>query len=143
MNWGHKIILVYILFVAGMLFLAYKSSVQHVEMVTDDYYAKELVYQQKIDQSKRAALLSAPVIIKVINHRLTIHFPIDFAAKQITGNVTLYCPSDEKKDMHRQFIVTDSAVSVQVPGNYHGLHYVKINWVAEGAAFYYEHKIII
>lgn len=143
MNWGYKIIAVYVVFVAGMLFLAFKSSKQNIELVTEDYYAKELVYQQKIDETKRTALLSAPVNIKVINHELTINFPKDFAAKKITGDVTLYCPSDEKKDMLQKFIVTDSAVSIKVPDDYHGLRYVKINWGADSVNYYYEQKIII
>ena len=143
MNWGHKIIVVYVVFVAGMLFLAFKSSTQNIDLVTEDYYAKELVYQQKIDESKRAASLSAPVEIKLINHALTINFPKDFAAKKITGDATLYCPSDEKKDMNQQFMVTDTAVSIVVPDNYHGLNYVKINWAVEGVNYYYEQKIII
>jgi hypothetical protein len=143
MNWGHKIIIVYVVFVAGMLFLVYKSSTQNTELVTEDYYAKELVYQQKIDEIKRTSLLSAPVNIKVINHEVTIYFPKDLAAKKIIGEVTLYCPSDQKKDIHQQFTVTDSAVSIIMPGNYHGLYYVKINWGAEGINYYYEQKIII
>src|SRR5664279_4484108 len=108
MNWGYKIVVVYVIFVTGMLFLVYKSSTQNIELVTEDYYAKELVYQQKIDAVKRAGLLSAPVNIKFINHELTIYFPKDFASKKIAGDVTLYCPSDEKKDMNQKFSVTDS-----------------------------------
>ncbi len=143
MNWGHKIILVYVVFVAGMVFLAFKSSQQNIELVTEDYYAKELLYQQKIDETKRAASLSAPVEIKFINHELTIHFPKDFATKKIVGNAVLYCPSDEKKDMNQPFIVTDSAVSIAVPDTYHGLHYVKIEWRVEEVDYYYEYKLII
>ncbi len=143
MNWGHKIILVYAVFVAGMLFLAFKSSKQNIELVTEDYYAKELVYQQKIDESKRTAALSAPVEVKLVNHALTINFPKDFAAKNIVGEAMLYCPSDEKRDINQPFNVTDSAVSIVVPDNYHGLHYVKINWRVEGVDYYFEYKIII
>ena len=143
MNWGHKIIIVYAIFVAGMLFLAFKSSKQNIDLVTEDYYAKELQYQQKIDESKRTALLSAPVNFEVINHELTIHFPKDFDTKKITGDVALYCPSDVKKDINKQFMVTDSAVNITIPASYHGLHYVKINWMAEGVNYYFEKKIII
>jgi len=143
MNWGHKIIIVYVVFVAGMVFLAVKSSQQNIELVTEDYYAKELVYQQKIDELKRTASLSAPVGIKFLNHELKINFPKDFASKRIVGDVLLYCPSDEKRDMNQQFTVTDSAVVISVPDNYHGLHYVKINWKVEGVDYYYEYKIII
>jgi predicted dehydrogenase len=52
MNWGYKIMLVYLVFISGMLFMAFKSSEQDIELVTEDYYAKELVYQQKIDEIK-------------------------------------------------------------------------------------------
>ena len=143
MNWGHKIIAVYILFVAGMLFLAFKSSRQNIELVTEDYYAKELVYQQKIDESKRTAALSDTVKISILHHAVTINFPKDFEAKKITGEVTLYCPANEKKDMNQQFMVTDSAVNISVPSSNHGLHYVKINWSVAGVNYYYEKKIII
>ncbi|MEO5892523.1 MAG: FixH family protein [Ferruginibacter sp.] len=143
MNWGHKIIIVYVVFVAGMAFLAYKSSTQNIELVTEDYYAKELLYQQKIDEVKRTSSLSEPVNIEFLNHQLRIHFPKDFTAKQITGEAVLYCPSDKKKDRYQQFSVTDSAVKIRVPENYKGLHYVKINWSSEGKSYYFEQKLII
>jgi hypothetical protein len=143
MNWGHKIIAVYVLFVAGMIFLAYKASIQNKDLVTEDYYAKELVYQQKIDQSKRAGLLSAPVDINIVNKELTIRFPKDFADKKVTGEAVLYCPSDETKDMQQKFEITNGAVEIKVPAGNHGLHYVKINWEADGVSYYYEKKIII
>ena len=143
MNWGHKIIIVYVIFVAGMVFLAVKSSQQNIELVTEDYYAKELVYQQKIDEIKRTASLSAPVDITFINHELKINFPKDFATKKIVGEAVLYCPADEKKDMNQQFTVTDNAVNMSVPDYYHGLYYVKINWKVDGVDYYYEYKLII
>lgn len=143
MNWGHKIIIVYGVFVGGMVFLGYQSSRQNTELVSDDYYAKELVYQQKIDEAKNTALLSAPISITVNDHVLSIHFPKDFATKQVSGDLTLYCPSNEKRDMQQQFTVTDSDIVIKAPAAYKGLHYVKINWTSEGVKYYYEQKIII
>jgi hypothetical protein len=143
MNWGHKIIIVYAVFVAGMLFLAFKSSKQNTDLVTEDYYAKELVYQQKIDEIKRTSLLSEPVTVLVANHEIVLTFPKDFATKKITGQAELYCPSDEKKDKNQVFSVSDSSVKIALPDSYHGLHYVKINWTVEGVNYYYEEKIFI
>ena len=143
MNWGHKIIGVFIIFVAGMLLLVYKSSKQNNDLVTEDYYGKELIYQQKIDEAKRTASLSAPVNIKLISQQLIITFPNDFAGKKINGDATLYFPADETKDIQQQFSVTGGVVNITVPASYHGLHYVKINWAVEGVKYYYEHKIII
>ena len=61
MNWGYKILFVYIAFVAGILAMVFGSSSQKVDLVTPDYYAKELKYQDKIDELGRVAALSAPV----------------------------------------------------------------------------------
>ncbi len=60
-NWGYKIVLVYSVFVAGILYLVVQSSRQQMDLVTDDYYAQEIRYQEKIDQSKRASALSEPI----------------------------------------------------------------------------------
>lgn len=143
MNWGYKIIIVFAVFVSGMIFLVYKSSTQNIELVTQDYYGKELVYQQKIDEAKRTALLSDTVVIKLVAKEIIISFPKDFRAQQITGEATLYVPANEKKDIQKQFSVIDGPVSIGVPGNFHGLSYIKINWSVAGVNYYYEHKIII
>ena len=63
MNWGYKILMVYILFVAGIMVMVFMSSTQNTDLVTTDYYEKELVYQQKIDQISRTSALSAKVAI--------------------------------------------------------------------------------
>ena len=49
MNWGYKILFVYIAFIAGILLMVFKSSTQKRDLVTADYYAKELKYQERID----------------------------------------------------------------------------------------------
>lgn len=143
MNWGYKIIVVYAVFVSGMIFMAYKSSQQNEDLVTEDYYGKELVYQQKIDEMKRTSLLTDSVLIQVINHEVSISFPKDFATKNITGEVEFYCPSDGKKDKRQQFSVTDTAVKIPLSEKNNGMNYVKISWTVAGINYYYEKKIII
>ena len=51
MNWGYKILMVYVIFIAGILLLVFKSSSQNQDLVTEDYYEQELKYQQKIDET--------------------------------------------------------------------------------------------
>ena len=83
MNWGYKILLVYVVFVTGIMFMVFKSSSQKVDLVTTDYYAKELKYQQKIDAMNRVSLLSDTVKYEMSEGNLTIAFPKDFAGKKI------------------------------------------------------------
>ena len=51
MNWGYKIMIVYLVFVAGIAVMVYNSAMQNIDLVTPDYYAKELKYQEKIDET--------------------------------------------------------------------------------------------
>jgi hypothetical protein len=103
MNWGKKILIVYLVFVLGIGFMVYKASTQNTDLVTTDYYAKELKYQEKIEQNKRTAALVAPVEYGIKDDTLSIKFPADFAGKKLTGEATLYCPSDEKKRYKKDF----------------------------------------
>ncbi len=55
--------LVYLVFVAGILFFVYKSSRQNEDLVTQDYYGEEIQYQKKIDQTARTNALSDTIVL--------------------------------------------------------------------------------
>src|SRR5450432_878237 len=112
MNWGYKILVVYAVFVAGISFLVYKSSGQKMDLVTTDYYAKELKYQERIDASNRVNSLSGPVDYEIKNGNITILFPKDFSGKHLTGDVLLYCPSNEDRDVKQDFSIQATSLSV-------------------------------
>ena len=141
MNWGYKILIIYSAFVLGIVFMVYKSTQQNIDLVTTDYYAKELVYQDRIDEAKRTSLLSAPVSIVEKNRQLEIVFPTEFIDKKITGSVKIYFPADEKKDAVKSFETTGSMVEMPIPEKNKGFHYVQVSWVADGLNYYYEQKI--
>lgn len=143
MNWGRKILIVYIVFVLGIVFMVYKSSVQNTDLVTTDYYAKELKYQDKIDEAKRVAALSDSVAYSIKNNALSIQFPRDFAGKQLAGEAVLYCPSDEKKDRKQAFTLKDEPLLINIPAGDKGLYELHLSWQDGGVTYYIEKKIII
>ena len=143
MNWGYKILTVYLVFVGGILFVAFKSAGEKTDLVTQDYYAKELKYQDRIDQIDHANQLSAPVAYSTENGKLLVNFPADFKGKKITGNVTLYCPSDENKDIKHDFEATDAPVTVGIPTGRTGAYDLQVSWQVEGVNYYFEKKINI
>ena len=75
MNWGYKIIIIYSAFVLGIVFMVYKATQQNTDLVTTDYYAKELVYQDRIDEAKRTSLLSAQITIETIGSKVELSIP--------------------------------------------------------------------
>ncbi len=143
MNWGYKILIVYIVFVAATLFLVFKASSQKDDLVTEDYYGQELKYQQRIDETERTNGLSAALQCEYKVGRLVVRFPKDFSGKTISGNVILYCPADEGKDISRDFTVKDNALEVNIPVNYKGAFELHINWQSDGKQYYYGKKIFI
>ena len=143
MNWGHKILFVYLAFVGGIVWMVIKSSSQKMDLVTTDYYAKELKYQDKIDEAKRTSALSKAIECNVVNEQLRIKFPNDFAGKEIKGNVALYCPSDEDKDFSQPFSLTGDQLNITLPKKNKGSNEVHISWVVDGKNYYFEKKIFI
>lgn len=143
MNWGAKIVMVYVVFIAGILFMVFKSSSEKTDLVTADYYAKELKYQDKIDEMNRVVALSASVEFEVKADVLTIRFPKDFAGKKLTGEAVLYCPSDENKDLKNKFTLQDEPLKVIIPAKNKGLHELHLSWQEGGVAYYFEKKIFI
>jgi hypothetical protein len=64
MNWGNKLLLVFVVFASGISFLVYRCMKTPVDLVSSDYYKDELVYQQVIDAAKRANALSGGVVLR-------------------------------------------------------------------------------
>lgn len=143
MSWGTKILIVYVAFVLGIVFMVFKSSTQNTDLVTTDYYAKELKYQDKIDEQNRTAALSAPVESSMKDGLLTISFPKDFAGKKLVGEAVLYCPSDEKKDIKKEFTLKDELLQMAIPAGSKGLYELHVSWQAAGVSYYFEKKIFI
>ena len=143
MNWGYKILIVYIVFILGILFMVFQSSSLNTDLVTTDYYAKELKYQEKIDEAGRVASLSAPVTCEMKGNELIIVFPKDFNGKFLTGEVVLYCPSDENKDVKKDFAIQDTTVVVQLPIINKGLHELHLSWKDGEVTYYLEKKLFI
>lgn len=123
--------------------MVFKSSMQKTDLVTTDYYAKELKYQDKIDEINRTAALSAPVSYVIKGDEVIIEFPKDFSGKKITGEAVLYCPSDENKDVKQSFSLLDESLKMKLPAAKTGSYQLQLTWQDGGISYYFEKKIFI
>lgn len=140
-SWGYKIAFAYLLFVAGIVFLAFKASQEKFDLVTKDYYEEELKYQQVIDQAANAAGLSAPVKIEKTGGSMTITFPDEMKNKKKLVDFYLYYPADAKKDFRLSFETNDANYTQPLPETISGMYELKLSWTAEGLKYYHEQKI--
>lgn len=142
MSWGWKIALLYSGFVVMMLVLVGMSVSEKIDLVSDDYYAMELVHQQKIDKIKRSKALEEPVKWAVNERYLEVTFPANLKAGDVGGRIILYCPSDDRKDA--SFPISLDADGTQKiareeisPGRYH----LQLDW-ASGDLSYWDEGVI-
>jgi hypothetical protein len=76
MNWGHKLTIVIVLFVAGMLGMVSYAMMQDNEMIDDHYYQKELEYQDVIDASQNLANLTSDNLVSQTLTEVMITLPV-------------------------------------------------------------------
>lgn len=143
MSWGNKILMVIIVFVSGILFMVYKTTTQRSEMVTTNYYEKELVYQNTIDARGNVNSLADTVRYNLVNNELAISFPKDFAGQEVTGEANLYFPSDQSKDITHSFSMQDSRLIIPVNAGNKKEFQLQLGWKSGEKNYYFEKKILI
>jgi hypothetical protein len=98
MNWGNKLILVFIAFAGLMFIMVYKAMNTRFELVSKEYYQDELRYQDKIDGRANAAEIGS-VTIASENENLVLQLPQELSGQTIKGEAWFYCKTDAVKDL--------------------------------------------
>ena len=97
-NFGHKLLLAFILFGILIFYMVYQSMNQNFELVSKDYYQKELDYQQVIDATNNANKLGSKISIYQKGNTVYLQLPAEMANQAVSGKAYFYCPADSKKD---------------------------------------------
>ena len=143
LNWGYKIVIVYVTFVAGILFLGFKSSMLKFDLVQKDYYAEELKYQNVIDASARAKAAGGTLVTNLSNGKLQLQLPAAFVGVLTKGQVHLYFPADEQKDIIKKFETQNGQVDVELLSSTKGNYTIKLDIEKQGLKYYFEQKIFL
>jgi hypothetical protein len=137
-NWGKGIVLVYSVFVLGILYLVYQSKQQKLDLVYEDYYAQELMFQNQIDATQRVE--DAGVKPRLIREIGGVFLLIPNAkGLVVSGELLAYCASDKGKDRLMKLNHTTTGrwllpVLVLKSGRYT----FKIKWKQLGESYYSE-----
>jgi hypothetical protein len=141
-NWGTGIAALYLGFVAMILTLVFMSTNQKVDLVTSQYYEEETKFQEKINKTNRANALEQPLVWKVNEEGVTITYPQQMTDQQVSGNIKLYCPANEKND--RSFAVMASNNRQLIPASKipAGRYRLQIDW-KNGSETYWNEDVIV
>ena len=141
-NWGYKILIVYGLFVVGMMFLVYLSTQQKFELVQKDYYADELKYQNVIDASQKAKDLGGELLTVIKGGYLIVSLPNGFKNASVKGKAHLYYAADEKRDISKSFTTDNGVLNMELFRTMNGAYTLKLNVEMNSELYYYEQKVI-
>ncbi len=141
MNWGTGIVLAFIGFIGFIMYFIITMNVNDKydhDLVTDDYYAEELTYQNDIEKLKNANNLSEKIIYEKSNSGIKIIFPKDLDHKKITGKVFLYRPSNKQLDF--ETAISLSGTYLLIPDNrlVDGRWNMKIDWQYNGKSYLFK-----
>ncbi|HLI94408.1 MAG TPA: FixH family protein [Puia sp.] len=142
MNWGNKIILVFVLFAGMISYMVYRCIKLPVDLVSDEYYKDELAYQQVIDGTKRANALSGRVELAHAGSGFILTMPAEMRHRPVLGNIFFYCPADASRD--RTIPLLPDAMGAQwIPANAipKGRYRLKISWETQGVSYYAEQNL--
>ncbi|OZA73450.1 MAG: endopeptidase La [Thiotrichales bacterium 39-47-5] len=115
MNWGNKLIIVFILFACIIGTMVYKAINTKVELVSKDYYKDELRYQDRIDGRNNAEKIGK-VAVTQDAESVAIALPAEMKGIAVTGEAWFYCQTDDVKDRIVEFLAV-GALKGEVKGS--------------------------
>lgn len=140
-HWGTGITLVYIGFVVFMLSMVGLCVKQHFDLVTPDYYAQELAFQEVIDGKQNAQLLGSVAKVEQQGTDVVLALPSELTRID-SGKILFYKPDNAKYDFE---IPLTQGLTYTLPGNKfaYGLYNVKITWYAQGTRYFAEKNLFV
>lgn len=140
-NWGWRIAIAYSLFVVGMLWLVLTASRQPLDLVSEDYYAREMRFQERIDARRNSNDLDQKLRFSwtAATKELQVEWPE--AIEDATGTLLLYCPADATRD--REFPITPSNSTLDLNDLASGFWRVQLDWQAGGKTYFDESTVMI
>lgn len=138
MSWGIKILCLYLGFVSLIVTMVTLTMREKVDLVSEDYYQKELEYQGKINTIERTAALKEQLTWRISGDTLLLDFP-DTENSACSGTIFFFRPSDARLD--RTIVLAKSSDTLRrVPLTQleKGLYRMQIDWQFGGMAYYNE-----
>src|ERR1051326_4806174 len=131
--WPMGLILTFAIFISGTVGLVVMACSQKTDLVSADYYEREIRFQSHIDSLGRGKQVKAEIRYAGERHCIRISIPQGRNGERLTGKVQLYRPSAAGWDGERELEVDPEGVqSIDTAGLRPGLWKVRVGWTAGG-----------
>jgi hypothetical protein len=143
-NWGTGIAVSIAIFMIGSITEMLFFMNHDVDLVTDNYYEKTLVYQEQIEIQKRSADLSEEIKINYNDDLINLTFPQSFYGEINYGEIFFYRPSDSKKDFKIPLRLNNEGIqAVSASKMLKGYWKIDISWNMKKQKYQIEKSLFI
>jgi hypothetical protein len=144
MSWRYIVITILAVFVVGMLGMVYLASRQHISMFDEDYYEKEVKFQEVINARQNLERLNDSILITEENDAVKMKIPLAAAQNISEGYVEFLRQSDETKDKKVTIAVDAAGVQLLPKSDFiKGFYKLRARWKSNGVEYYDERDIKI
>ena len=143
-NWGTGIVLAFIAFISFIMYFVISMSTNKKydhDLVTEQYYNKELKFQEDIDKTKNTRNLETNITWKKTEKGLEISFPPEMIYNKIKGKVFLYRPSNKQLDYETEISLSSHNLLIPDERLVGGRWNIYIDWEYENTAYLFNKKI--
>lgn len=144
LNWPTMIVLsfaAFIVFILSFVMLTFTDKRFDHDLVTDNYYGKELLLQDEINQQQQAFKLKLNPIIKTTSEGIAIQFPQLSATEDVVGIVSLYRPSNRRLDFEIPISLSSSFMLIPDSMLVDGRWDLTVDWKVNGEKLLYKKSI--
>jgi hypothetical protein len=142
--WGWGIAAVYTAFALSTLGFVAFTMRHKVELVSKDYYAREVAYERQIQREREARAVADRVACSMTDDGRFIKLSFPAEQGKVRGTLTLYRPSDSALDREIKLDVDPSGAQLIPAGALaRGRWRARLQWQAEGREFYKEFVLTI
>ena len=143
MNFGGRIVVLYLSFVALIVTLVVMSYGQKVELVSDDYYAQEMKFQDKIDAINNEKSLVGSIHHSINGNEITLIADSNLLSNDFEGTIHFFRPSDSSKDIQLKMNFVNNTQAIDSKQLIHGAYKLQLSWTSNQKHYFKEEVIFI
>jgi nitrogen fixation protein FixH len=135
-SWGTGIIIfISVFLLLDLIFILFSFS-HKVDLVTNNYYEKELKYQDEINKQTNSSQLKERVTIDYQKSFVRIIYPKSLLSNNPAGTVRFYRPSNSVYDFETQLKLDSSGTQIiKTSGLIPGAWKIILNWNSSGVEY--------
>ncbi|MBT8189385.1 MAG: FixH family protein [Bacteroidia bacterium] len=145
LNWGSGIAIFYTLFVIVMITMVVKSTQNKVHLVQENYYEKDLNYEEFRKKRENGQTVKDQIIIKYHKKDKILNISLPKTMNIATGELALFRPSNKFLDKKFKLKLDDNAsMDIQLERSLTtGLWQVQLDWESGGKSYYVEESLVL